>query len=136
MYCPVQWEYGRLNLHYAVVSKRKIGKLIEAGFVRYISAVGVFHFDVVVVLWLVFLTHRLLRWPALWLSSFLCSYLSHFDRVVFAHHDYCCSTDRQLVCVYDVSLYLPDGSFPSVNLNSPCFLVVLLFSPEYLPETL
>ncbi|KAL8558848.1 putative glutamine--tRNA ligase [Nucella lapillus] len=34
MYCPVQWEYGRLNLHYAVVSKRKIGKLITEGFVR------------------------------------------------------------------------------------------------------
>ncbi|XP_012939846.1 glutamine--tRNA ligase [Aplysia californica] len=34
MYCPVQWEYGRLNLSYAVVSKRKIGKLITNGFVR------------------------------------------------------------------------------------------------------
>ncbi|XP_070193396.1 glutamine--tRNA ligase-like isoform X2 [Littorina saxatilis] len=34
MYCPVQWEYGRLNLHYAVVSKRKIGKLITEGLVR------------------------------------------------------------------------------------------------------
>jgi len=29
VYCPVQWEYGRLNLQYTVVSKRKIGKLIE-----------------------------------------------------------------------------------------------------------
>ncbi|XP_065673354.1 glutamine--tRNA ligase isoform X2 [Hydra vulgaris] len=29
VYCPVQWEYGRLNLNYAVVSKRKIAKLIE-----------------------------------------------------------------------------------------------------------
>jgi len=28
-YCPVQWEYGRLNMSYAVVSKRKIAKLIE-----------------------------------------------------------------------------------------------------------
>lgn len=28
VYCPVQWEYGRLNLNYAVVSKRKIAKLI------------------------------------------------------------------------------------------------------------
>lgn len=27
MYCPVQWEYGRLNLKYAVTSKRKIAKL-------------------------------------------------------------------------------------------------------------
>ncbi|KAK7499971.1 hypothetical protein BaRGS_00008819 [Batillaria attramentaria] len=34
MYCPVQWEYGRLNLNYTVVSKRKIGKLITEGFVR------------------------------------------------------------------------------------------------------
>ncbi|KAK6175326.1 hypothetical protein SNE40_013814 [Patella caerulea] len=34
IYCPVQWEYGRLNLNYAVVSKRKIGKLITEGFVR------------------------------------------------------------------------------------------------------
>ena len=29
VYCPVQWEYGRLNVHYTVVSKRKIAKLIE-----------------------------------------------------------------------------------------------------------
>jgi len=29
VYCPVQWEYSRLNLNYAVVSKRKIAKLIE-----------------------------------------------------------------------------------------------------------
>lgn len=28
IYCPVQWEYSRLNLNYAVVSKRKIAKLI------------------------------------------------------------------------------------------------------------
>lgn len=28
-YCPVQWEYGRLNVSYTVVSKRKIAKLIE-----------------------------------------------------------------------------------------------------------
>ena len=28
IYCPVQWEHGRLNLLYAVVSKRKIQKLI------------------------------------------------------------------------------------------------------------
>lgn len=34
VYCPVQWEYGRLNLQYTVVSKRKITKLIEAGVVR------------------------------------------------------------------------------------------------------
>ncbi|VDI54568.1 Hypothetical predicted protein [Mytilus galloprovincialis] len=34
LYCPVQWEYGRLNLNYAVVSKRKIGKLITEGHVR------------------------------------------------------------------------------------------------------
>ncbi|GFR75251.1 glutamine--tRNA ligase-like [Elysia marginata] len=33
-YCPVQWEYGRLNLGYTVVSKRKIGKLITEGIVR------------------------------------------------------------------------------------------------------
>ncbi|KAB7502360.1 hypothetical protein Anas_13406 [Armadillidium nasatum] len=29
-----QWEYGRLNMLYAVVSKRKIAKLIDSGFVR------------------------------------------------------------------------------------------------------
>lgn len=27
IYCPVQWEYGRLNVNYTVVSKRKIAKL-------------------------------------------------------------------------------------------------------------
>lgn len=35
LYCPVQWEYGRLNLTYTVVSKRKIIKLVETGAVRY-----------------------------------------------------------------------------------------------------
>lgn len=34
LYCPVQWEYGRLNLLYTVVSKRKIAKLIEHKIVR------------------------------------------------------------------------------------------------------
>ncbi|KAI8772081.1 glutamine--tRNA ligase [Biomphalaria glabrata] len=34
MYCPVQWEYGRLNLSYTVVSKRKIAKLITQAIVR------------------------------------------------------------------------------------------------------
>lgn len=29
LYCPVQWEYSRLNMAYTVVSKRKIAKLIE-----------------------------------------------------------------------------------------------------------
>lgn len=29
VYCPVQWEYSRLNVNYTVVSKRKIAKLIE-----------------------------------------------------------------------------------------------------------
>lgn len=33
IYCPVQWEYGRLNVCYTVVSKRKISKLIEEGIV-------------------------------------------------------------------------------------------------------
>ncbi|XP_074103417.1 glutaminyl-tRNA synthetase [Cotesia typhae] len=33
LYCPVQWEYGRLNLSYTVVSKRKIAKLIDEGIV-------------------------------------------------------------------------------------------------------
>ena len=31
IYCPVQWEYGRLNLNYTVVSKRKLMKLIQEG---------------------------------------------------------------------------------------------------------
>ncbi|XP_037539879.1 glutamine--tRNA ligase [Nematolebias whitei] len=34
LYCPVQWEYGRLNLTYTVVSKRKIIKLVETNVVR------------------------------------------------------------------------------------------------------
>ncbi|KAI0983139.1 hypothetical protein GJ496_010035, partial [Pomphorhynchus laevis] len=34
LYCPVQWEFGRLNLYYTVVSKRKIAKLIEHQIVR------------------------------------------------------------------------------------------------------
>lgn len=34
IYCPVQWEYGRLNMNYTVVSKRKIAKLIEEGIVN------------------------------------------------------------------------------------------------------
>uniref|UniRef100_A0A663LV53 glutamine--tRNA ligase n=1 Tax=Athene cunicularia TaxID=194338 RepID=A0A663LV53_ATHCN len=34
VYCPVQWEYGRLNLLYTVVSKRKIIQLVETGAVR------------------------------------------------------------------------------------------------------
>lgn len=29
IYCPVQWEYSRLNMSYTVVSKRKIAKLID-----------------------------------------------------------------------------------------------------------
>uniref|UniRef100_A0A914ZL78 Probable glutamine--tRNA ligase n=1 Tax=Parascaris univalens TaxID=6257 RepID=A0A914ZL78_PARUN len=29
IYCPVQWEYGRLNVYYTVVSKRKIKALID-----------------------------------------------------------------------------------------------------------
>lgn len=40
VYCPVQWEYGRLNLHYAVVSKRKILQLVAAGAVRYVWLFG------------------------------------------------------------------------------------------------
>lgn len=34
VYCPVQWEYGRLNLNYTVVSKRKLMKLIHEGICR------------------------------------------------------------------------------------------------------
>lgn len=34
LYCPVQWEYGRLNVNYTVVSKRKIAKLITEKIVR------------------------------------------------------------------------------------------------------
>uniref|UniRef100_A0AC35UI35 Glutamine--tRNA ligase n=1 Tax=Rhabditophanes sp. KR3021 TaxID=114890 RepID=A0AC35UI35_9BILA len=29
IYCPVQWEYGRLNVNYTVISKRKIAALIN-----------------------------------------------------------------------------------------------------------
>ena len=35
VYCPVQWEFGRLNIHHAVVSKRKIAQLIRDGVVRW-----------------------------------------------------------------------------------------------------
>jgi len=34
IYCPVQWEYGRLNVNYTVVSKRKIAKLIDEAVVK------------------------------------------------------------------------------------------------------
>jgi len=34
VYCPVQWEYGRLCVNYTLVSKRKIAKLITEGIVR------------------------------------------------------------------------------------------------------
>ena len=34
VYCPVQWEYSRLNLSYTVVSKRKIAKLIASNIVK------------------------------------------------------------------------------------------------------
>ena len=34
VYCPVQWEFSRLNIFYTVVSKRKIQTLINAGIVR------------------------------------------------------------------------------------------------------
>lgn len=33
IYCPVQWEYSRLNIHYTVVSKRKLKMLIDANIV-------------------------------------------------------------------------------------------------------
>ncbi|KAL3097465.1 hypothetical protein niasHS_003913 [Heterodera schachtii] len=33
LYCPVQWEFARLNVNYTVVSKRKLLKLIQAGIV-------------------------------------------------------------------------------------------------------
>jgi glutaminyl-tRNA synthetase len=34
IYKPVQWEYGRLNLTYAVLSKRKLLQLVKDGYVR------------------------------------------------------------------------------------------------------
>jgi glutaminyl-tRNA synthetase len=34
IYCPVQWEYSRLNVYYSVISKRKILKLIQNRVVR------------------------------------------------------------------------------------------------------
>ncbi|KRZ05339.1 putative glutamine--tRNA ligase [Trichinella zimbabwensis] len=34
LYCPVQWEFARLNVHYAVISKRKIIKLVQENFIR------------------------------------------------------------------------------------------------------
>jgi glutaminyl-tRNA synthetase len=37
VYCPVQWEYGRLNLNYTVVSKRKLMKLIQEGICKFVS---------------------------------------------------------------------------------------------------
>ena len=38
IYCPVQWEYGRLNVYYTVVSKRKIAKRTRVKpFVKYVN---------------------------------------------------------------------------------------------------
>ncbi len=34
VYCPVQWEFSRLNVSHTLVSKRKIQPLIDAGIVR------------------------------------------------------------------------------------------------------
>ncbi|KRX49471.1 Glutamine--tRNA ligase [Trichinella murrelli] len=34
LYCPVQWEFARLNVHYAVISKRKIIKLVQENIIR------------------------------------------------------------------------------------------------------
>ncbi|KAL0274189.1 UNVERIFIED_CONTAM: hypothetical protein PYX00_006671 [Menopon gallinae] len=34
VYCPVQWEFGRLSVNYTVTSKRKIAKLISEGIVK------------------------------------------------------------------------------------------------------
>lgn len=34
LYCPVQWEYGRLGMSHTILSKRKIQQLIDAGLVR------------------------------------------------------------------------------------------------------
>ena len=34
VYCPVQWEYGRLNVTYTITSKRKIGEIIAQGHAR------------------------------------------------------------------------------------------------------
>ena len=31
LYCPVQWEYGRLSINYTLLSKRKLMKLIQEG---------------------------------------------------------------------------------------------------------
>ena len=33
VYCPVQWEYGRMNIYYSLLSKRKIEKMITKGLV-------------------------------------------------------------------------------------------------------
>ena len=38
-YCPVQWEYGRLNIGYTIMSKRKISKLIANELVGFSSKV-------------------------------------------------------------------------------------------------
>ena len=46
IYCPVQWEYGRLSVNYTVVSKRKIAALITNNVVqdwddpRYVDPLG------------------------------------------------------------------------------------------------
>jgi glutaminyl-tRNA synthetase len=37
LYCPVQWEYARLNINYTVLSKRKLLKLIQEGICAYDS---------------------------------------------------------------------------------------------------
>ena len=37
VYCPVQWEFGRLNIRHALVSKRKIQRLIDADIVKSVN---------------------------------------------------------------------------------------------------
>ena len=41
IYCPVQWEFGRLNVKHALISKRKIQGLIDDGIVRCVNEVWV-----------------------------------------------------------------------------------------------
>lgn len=39
IYCPVQWEFGRLNVRHALVSKRRIQRLIDSGVVKCVCGV-------------------------------------------------------------------------------------------------
>jgi hypothetical protein len=71
IYCPVQWEYGRLNMNYTVVSKRKIAKLILEGIVK-----GIFIINCLLFLHVSLLFHHCLLFMSI-LPLYFCFYHYH-----------------------------------------------------------